>query len=489
MTNATGCAVLCTLAFAAAAATRPPQAAGGAQVPAATARDVAPTTGTAPRARPANPAADARDAARRAALAERVATLLPAPLDDGSVRALATALGLQAGQREQVEILRGRYRDAVDARRAAAADALSARIGSAYGQEPGTDSLAPRQGPELAAVLTAALEWRTALAAADTQLVLGLAGQRDEAGSVGPGLARFTRTVERDDLAAADPVAAIRLPDLVEAAALPDADRRAIVDALEPHWARLADAIGARRLAAIAAEAKAAGEEAAWGAEWELTASPATIAERASRRAELETSAAAAERALAEANRAAIAALLRMLPSASADRVRSTVDVAMWPVLWAPERAMASTIAAVRASAPAPVLEMADAAAADVMRRLEPTRMELSRRAQAADAADEALALAGAGDARPAALVNALAARKAVEELAERRRRTVADGVARMVQLLGDHPKEAAALAALKSELDSAGRAADWRVRGLTARLDEAAGSGEPAPPAPDRAP
>jgi hypothetical protein len=150
---------------------------------------------------------------------------------------------------------------------------------------------------------------------------------------------------------------------------------------------------------------------------------------------------------------------------------------------------MASTIAAVRASAPAPVLEMADAAAADVMRRLEPTRMELSRRAQAADAADEALALAGAGDARPAALVNALAARKAVEELAERRRRTVADGVARMVQLLGDHPKEAAALAALKSELDSAGRAADWRVRGLTARLDEAAGSGEPAPPAPDRAP
>jgi hypothetical protein len=150
---------------------------------------------------------------------------------------------------------------------------------------------------------------------------------------------------------------------------------------------------------------------------------------------------------------------------------------------------MASTIAAVRASAPAPVLEMVDAAAADVMRRLEPTRTELSRRAQAADAADEALALAGTGDARPAALVAALTARKAVEEMAERRRRTVADGVGRMVQLLGDHPKEAAAFAALKAELDSAGRAAGWRVRGLAARLDEAAGSGEPSPPAPDRAP
>jgi hypothetical protein len=58
-----------------------------------------------------------------------------------------------------------------------------------------------------------------------------------------------------------------------------------------------------------------------------------------------------------------------------------------------------------------------------------------------------------------------------------------------MVQLLGDHPKEAAAFAALKAELDSAGRAAGWRVRGLAARLDEAAGSGEPSPPAPDRAP
>lgn len=483
MTNAMGCAVLCTLAFAAAAATRPPQAAAGAQVPAATAHDIAPAAGTAPRARPANPAADARDAARRAALAERIATLLPAPLDDGSVRALAAALGLREDQREQVEILRGRYRDAVDARRTAAADALAARIGSAYAQEPGTDTLAPRQGPELAAVLTAALEWRTALAAADTQLVLGLAGQRDEAGSIGPGLARFTRTVERDDLAAADPVAAIRLPDLVEAAALPDADRRAIVDALEPHWARLADAIGARRLAAIAAEAKAAGEESAWGAEWELTASPATIAERASRRAELEASAAAAERALAEANRAAIAALLRMLPSASADRVRSIVDVAMWPALWAPERAMASTLAGMRATAPAEVLEMADAASADVMRRLEPTRVELSRRAQAADAADEALA--GAGDARLAALVNALSARKAVEDLAERRRRTVADGVSRMVQLLGDHPKEAATLSALKAELDSAGRSAAWRARGLDARLEEAAASGVSTGPSP----
>lgn len=469
MTNATGCALLCTLAFAAASAACPTQAEGPA---------------------PANPAAAARDAARRAALAERVAALLPTPLDDAAVRALAASLGLRDGQREQVEILRGRYRDAVDARRASAADALAARIGSAYEPEPGAAALAPRRGPELAAVLATALEWRTALAAADTQLTLGLAGQRDEAGSVGPGLARFRRAVERDDLPASDPVAAIRLPDLLEAAALPAADGRAISDALEPHWSRLADAIGARRLATIAAEAKVAAEEAAWGAEWELTASPATVAERAARRAELDAAAAAAERALSDANRAAIAALLRMLPAASADRVRSTVDVAMWPALWAPERAMAAAIDSMRASAPAEVLGMADAAGADALRRLEPTRTELSRRAQAADAADELLVAAGAGDARPAALVTALTARKAVEELAERRRRTVADAVARMVQLLGDHPKEAATLAALKAELDSAGRAAAWRVRGLDARIAEATmPGGDAAPPAPEPAP
>lgn len=485
MTNATGCALLCTLAFADASAARPAQA--PAPPPSVSAPAAA---GAAPRAKPANPAVASRDAARRAALAERVAALLPAPLEDDAIRALAASLGLRDGQREQVELLRGRYRDAVDARRAAAADALAARIGSAYGPEPGTDALAPRQGPELAAVLATALDWRTALAAADTQLTLGLAGQRDEAGSVGPGLARFRRAVERDDLPASDPVAAIRLPDLVEAAALPEADGRAISDALEPHWSRLADAIGARRLATIAAEAKVAAEEAAWGAEWELTASPATVAERAARRAELDAAAAAAERALSDANRAAIAALLRMLPSASADRVRSTVDVAMWPALWAPERAMAAAIDSMRASAPPEVLGMADAASTDALRRLEPTRTELSRRAQAADAADELLVAAGAGDARPAALVNALSARKAVEELAERRRRTVADGVARMVQLLGDHPKEAAMLAALKAELDSAGRAAAWRVRGLDARIAEAtAPGGEAAPSAPEPAP
>jgi len=128
--------------------------------------------------------------------------------------------------------------------------------------------------------------------------------------------------------------------------------------------------------------------------------------------------------------------------------------------------------------------------AVDALRRLEPTRTDLSRRAQAADAADELLVAASAGDARPAALVTALTARKAVEELAERRRRTVADAVARMVQLLGDHPKEAATLAALKAELDSAGRAAAWRVRGLDARIAEATmPGGDDAPPAPEPAP
>ena len=470
MTNASACAVLVASVLAAQA---PPG--GAAPAPPATSPSRAEPAPT----RPANPAIAARDAARRAALAERADALLPRPIDDDGVRALARALGLRDAQGEQVEILRTRYRDAVDARRTAAADALAARIGAAYEPEPGGDSLAARPGPELASVLSTALDWRTALAAADAQLVLGLAGQRDAVGAVGPGLARYRRTIERDDLPAQDPLAAIRIDDLVADAALPDADRRAVEESLEPHWARVADAIAARRLAVLGADAKAAEQDATWGASWRLTATPETIAARDAQRAALDAGPAAAERALADANRPAIAALLRMLPAATGDRVRSTVDVAMWPELWRPERSLAATVAALRPTAPGPVVEMADAAVSEVMRRIEPTRKELARRAEAADAADEALAAAGE-DARRAALVAALEARRAVEDLAERRRRAVADGVARMLQLLGDHPGQATALAALKAELDSAGRASAWRTKGLEDRLSEAV-----APPVP----
>lgn len=469
MTNALACA----LVGAAALAAQAPPAASPPGDPARTTRAAA------------NPAVAARDAARKAALAERVASLLPAALDDVEVTALAAALGLADAQRDEVEVIRSRYRDAVDARRTAAATALDARAGSAYEPAPGGDALVARPGPELAALLSTALEWRATLAKADDDLVNGLAAQRSATGAVGPGQARFARAVERDDLPASDPLAAVRLPDLLVVAGLADADRRAIEDALEPHWSRLAAAVTARRAAVLGAEAKAAALEATWGAAWRMTAAPSAAAEREAELGALDAPPAAAERALADANRAAIAALLRMLPSAAADRVRSTVDVAMWPSLWEPERSMAAALDALRPSSPPAVTEMTDAASQDVSSRLAQTRKELARRADAADSADAALEGIEPGQ-RATAAVAALEARRSVEELAERRRRIVADAVERMLRLLGDHPRQSAAIAALKAELDSAGRAAAWRLQGLAARIEEAAApTGAPAPAAP----
>ncbi|MFM9181274.1 MAG: hypothetical protein ACKOV8_08540, partial [Phycisphaerales bacterium] len=210
-------------------------------------------------------------------------------------------------------------------------------------------------------------------------------------GPEGPSMVLVRRAAERDGMPANDPLADVRLPELIDVAGLDPAPRRAIEEAMEPSLAKVAAAIAARRRTVDAAEVERAALQESWGPSWRLTADLPLAAEREAALERLDARVRGAEAPLAAANRDAISTLLRMLPSAAADRVRDRVDRLLWPWLGEPERSLDAAAREAAAASPAAVAEVIEAARTDLRTRLEPTRREAARRAERIDAAAEAV--------------------------------------------------------------------------------------------------
>lgn len=435
----------------------------------------------------------ARAAAQQSAERDLVARLVPPPLDADARRALAAALGLGATEADAVLLLDARYASAVETRHREAERAVRARIASSHRMAPAGGTLEPQAGPELVAVMRESAAWRATLATADAELFQGLADQRRAVGPEGPSMLLVRRTAERDGLASADPLADLRLPELVEVAGLEPAPRRAIEEAMEPTLAKVAAAIAARRRAADAAEVERAALLESWGPSWRLTADAATAAERDAALARLDARVRAAEAPLAAANREATATLLRMLPAAAADRVRDRVDRLMWPWLGEPERSLDAAAREAAAASPPAVAEAIEAARTDLRTRLEPTRREAARRAERVDAATDAVG-DGPAPRDPASVLALLEAQSSLDELLARRRRTMREAAERMRRAAAGEARATELLEERIAALEAAARMGAWRQAGAEARREElrtaappapADGSAAPAPPAP----
>jgi hypothetical protein len=421
----------------------------------------------------------ASDAARRtaeAAHAELLRELVPPSLDAEGIAAIARSLGLDARTAEAVEHHAAAYRTAVTRAEEQATAVVRARLGSGWRTVPGTGAQQPVAGPELAAALAEAAAWRRTLSAADSQLIQRLAGVRLEVGPEGPGLVLYRRTVSRDGLPADDPMAGLRLTDLLDLAAPEPTDRAAVAAALEPQWARAAALAATRRAEADAEAAEREARRASWGADWELTAPEALVRSRGEELAALARRTRQAESALGIGNREAVAAMLRVLAMPAADRVREAMDAAVWPELWAPERAFESAVERATAAAADPALQETLASVrGDLLLRLSSTRRETVLRAERA----ERTAAATDADERAGTTADRLLAERALEDMLQRRRRLVRAAVLRVQQYCAGHPDAARHAAAALAAIDSIDRAAGWRIQGIDDRLAEL---GQPAP-------
>jgi hypothetical protein len=424
----------------------------------------------------------ARAAAQQSAERELVAALVPAPIDADARRAMVAALGLGAPDAEAVALLEARYAAAVERRHRDAERAVRARIASSHRMAPATGALEPQPGPELVAVLRESAAWRAALASADAELVQGLANQRRAIGPDGPSMLLLRRAAERDGMPSADPLADLRIPELIDVAGLDPAPREAIEEAMEPTLAKVAAAIAARRRAADAAEAERAGLLESWGPSWRLTADAALVSERESTLERLDVRARAAEAPLAATNRDAAAALLRMLPAAAADRVRDRVDRLLWPWLGEPERSLDAAAREAAAASPPAVAEAIEAARTEMRARLEPTRREAARRAERVDAAAATIGNAPAPH-EPAAVAALLDAQSALEDLLARRRRTLREAAERMRRAADGEARATELVSERIAALEAAARSASWRQAGIQARREELAATPQPASP------
>jgi len=432
----------------------------------------------------------ARAAAQQSAERDLVAQLVPAPIDADARRAMASALGLGATEAEAVALLDARYRAAIERRHRDAERAVRARIASSHRMAPASGALEPQPGPELVSILRESAAWRAALASADAEWVQGLADQRRTAGPEGPSMILVRRAAARDGMAANDPLADVRLPELIDVAGLEPDPRRAIEEAMEPSLAKVAAAIAARRRTVDAAEVERAALLESWGPSWRLTTDAPLAAEREAALERIDARVRAAEAPLAAANREAIATLLRMLPSAAADRVRDRVDRLLWPWLGEPERSLDAAAREAAAASPAAVAEAIESARTDLRTRLEPTRREAARRAERIDTAADAV---GNGPAphEPAAVLALLEAQSSLEDVLARRRRTMREAAERMRRAAAGEARATELIEERIAALEAAARMAAWRQSGFEARRAElrtpapgAPGDG-PAPPAP----
>ena len=425
----------------------------------------------------------ARAAAQQSAERDLVAQLVPAPIDADARRAMAAALGLGPADAEAIALLDARYAAAVDRRHQDAGRAVRARIASSHRMAPATGALEPQPGPELVALLRESAAWRAALAAADAELLKGLADQRRTMGPEGPSMLLVRRAAERDGLAAADPLADLRIPELIDVAGLEPAPRRAIEEAMEPGLAKAAAAIAARRRAVDAAEVERAALLESWGPSWQLTADAAVAAAREAALDAIDARVRAAEAPLAAANREATAALLRMLPAAAADRVRDRVDRLLWPWLGEPERSLDAAAREAAAASPAAVAEVIESARTELRTRLEPTRREAARRAERVDAAAESVGDAP-GPHAPDAVLALLDAQSSLEDVLARRRRTIREAAERMRRAAAGEARATELIEERIAALEAAARTATWRQAGIQARREELRTAAPPPPEA-----
>lgn len=419
-----------------------------------------------------NPDIDRRDASRAAREDELVADLVPGPISAEAIRTMARELGAAKGPSEAIDALVTQYESQVAKEHARALLQVRGRLGAGYRAAVATGTLDPVPGPELTALLDASASWRRTLAAADDALLRRIALMRTTDATRCAGILAYERAVERDDVPAWDAGAALRLPDLLDEARLDASERRRVEDALERHWSAIAQAIAARRAVIAEADLERARLRESWGPAWQLTATEQQADERLRQLDKVGARERATEAPLRDANRAASAALLRMLAPEAGDRVRDAADRTLWPWLFEAERSLADAVARVTALAGPSFGDPLAAMLHELDVRLAATRRELGKRASRAEELGTIVAASEAGT--PAAdLVPLLEAQVRLQELLLRRLRLVADAAVRMQQACAAEPR---AKAILDERVDSArarARAIAWEMRGIAGRLAE----------------
>ena len=420
------------------------------------------------------PADRQRDAADDVILAD----LVPAPLDADGIGAIAAALAIPQAERDAVAAIAAAYgRATADAHAEAKREVRRRIAASTRAGAPGTQPAAVH-GPERTAMLAASAAWRRTLAAADDDLVRRLAPMRGESATRCAGLVAHERAEARDGSPSDDPATALRLSTLIDAIGLDAEERRRIEDALDRQWAEIAAAIGMRRALLDDSGLALARMLESWGPAWRVGADPATLTARLARLEEAEARIARSDEPLRRANRAAAIALIRMLGTAAADRVRDAADRAVWPWLFATDLRLAA--AAERAG------ELGGAELAEAMRtllreldaRLASTRRDLGRRAseaEAAEAADEAAPADGTAIAR-------LETAARLAELRTKRLKAVTDTASRMLQAVSADGRAKAVIDDALASARAEQRALAWEIEGIRARMSAVGSIPEPDP-------
>jgi hypothetical protein len=453
-------AVALVAAFALAAAQAAPPSAPASPAPAAPS---APES-----ARKATSASSVRQAAEEAQLRQ----LVPAPLTSADIRALATRLGAAPDAAETVQALIDRYRERTREEFDRATAAVRPRLTSAYSSSP-TGVLEASAGPELVAVLERSQAWRALLSEADGELLRTMINVRTETANATPAQLGFLRAVDRDDMPSMDPAAGIRLPALLDTAALAPADRRRLEDTLERQWSRGAAAIAARRRARDAVELQRARLMEQWGPAWELTATPALMQSRQRQLTELDARARAAEDDLRATNREAVVQLLRLLPQEHAARVRDAVDAIMWPSMFVHEELLKQAVVRAGQGADPALLSSMQAVLAELHRKLEATRRDLSRKASRAEELDSVLASVDLG-ASPQSASDALVAQLDLMDTLDRRRKILRDAAVQVHHMAhASGAPNAPFLEERVTALDADARASRWLRQGLQERIDQ----------------
>lgn len=432
--------------------------------------------GATPRTAPTTAATRAED--RAAKESKLLANLAPSPMSEERIRAVAASLGAADGTATALDTAIGQYAaQTAEAHRRVLASAR-ARLAAGYRATVAGGTLEAQPGPELAVLLADCAAWRRTLGAADTALLRQLAMLRAAESARSPGQATWDRTVERDDLPATDPGAALRLPDLLDAAQLAAGDRARVELALDRQWTAVANAIAARRLVEADADAERARLLEQWGAAWQLAAPEQVVDERLRMLERIDARARAAEGPLRDANRAAAVALLRLLAPDAADRVRDLTDRTLWPWLFDAELSVAETVRKAGELGGPALGDPLNAMLRDLSMRLSGSRRELSKRAAAAEEVATIVAAAEAG-APAAELVPMLEARLRLHDLLARRLRTITDMAVVMQQAASGDPRTKALLDERLEALRAISRSHQWEQRGLVARITEL---GAPAP-------
>lgn len=425
--------------------------------------------------------ATSASAVRQAAEDAQLRQLVPPPMTPTEIRAIGTRLGASPEAAETVQALIDRYRERTREEFDRATAAVRPRLTSAFASTP-TGVLEATAGPELVAVLERSQAWRALLAEADGELLRTMVNVRTETATASPAQLGFLRAIDRDDMPSMDPTAGIRLPSLLDTAALEPVDRRRLEDALDRQWSRGATAIAARRRARDSVELQRARLMEQWGPAWELTATPALMQSRQRQMAELDARARAAEDDLRATNRETVIQLLRLLPQEHATRVRDAVDAIMWPSMFVQEELLKQAVVRAGQGADPALLSSMQAVLLELHRRLEATRRDLSRKAGRAEELESVLASVELG-ASPQSASDALTAQLDLMDTLDRRRKILRDAAVQVHHMaLGSGAPNAAFLEERVTALDADARANRWLRQGLQERIDQLALGGRDRP-------